>query len=100
MGSCNDGNDPAAFAQTRRSGSRVHGSDEDFVALIVPGGTGTPAQFDLVGLRALHLADPVRVDREPKWLTYQAVEVGPSGLTGCRAPGRAHPTDVDGIRET
>ncbi len=100
MGSCDDGNDPAALVQTRRSGSRVHGSDQDIVALIVPGGTGATAQFDLVGLRAPHLASLVRADRELQRLTSQVVKVGPSRLTGCRAPGGAHQTDIDGVRTT
>ena len=79
MGPGDDGNDQAALVQTRRSGSRVHGSDQDIVALIVPGGPGVAAQFDRIGLRAPHLASPVRIDREPKRLTDQAVEVGPVG---------------------
>ena len=65
MGSCDDGDDPAALAQTRRPGSRVHGSDQDIVALIVPGGTSTQAQFDLIGLRAPTLAGPVRSIESP-----------------------------------
>ena len=99
MGSCDDGDDPAARAQTRRPGARVNGSDHDSVALIVPGGTSTQAQFDLLGLRAPHLAGPVRSIESPA-AACQAAEGGPRGLTGCRVPGRSHPTDVHGIRKT
>ena len=60
MGSCDDGNTPAAFAQTRRSDSRVDGSDQDIVALIVSGNPGAETQFDLIGLRAPDLGGPVR----------------------------------------
>ncbi len=52
MGPCDNGDHPATLAQTRCPRSRVHGAHQDFTALIVPGGTGTQAQFDLIGLRA------------------------------------------------
>ena len=65
-----------------------------------PVAPSTQAQFDLLGLRAPELRRPCEVDREPKRLTCQAAEVGPRGLTGCCVPGRAHPTDVDGVRKT
>ncbi len=60
MGESNDGDDSATLAQTRRPCSRVHGSDQDIVAVIVPGCTGSASQFDLIGLRAPDLAGPVR----------------------------------------
>ena len=65
MGSGDDGDDPAALAQTRRPSSRVNGSDHDIVALIVPGGTSTQAQFDLIGLRTPNPAGPVRAIESP-----------------------------------
>ena len=52
MGLRDDGDDPVTLAQTGCSGARVPGSDPDFVALVVPGGAGIEAQFDLVGMRA------------------------------------------------
>ena len=58
MGLCDDGDDPAPLAQTGSPRARVHGSDQDIVALVVPGGTGIEAQFDLVGVRASRLAGP------------------------------------------
>ncbi len=100
MGESDDGDDSAALVQTRRPDSRVHGADQDIVALIVPGGPGPEAQFDPIGLRAPHLAGPVRSIGEPKRLKGQAAEVGPRRLTGGRAPGRAPPTDVGGARPT
>lgn len=60
MGSCDDGDDPAALAQARRPGSRVDGSDPNIVALIMPGSPRTEAHFDLIGLCALDLGGPVR----------------------------------------
>ena len=68
MGLCDNGDAPAAPAQTRRPRSRVHGSDQDSVALIVPGGTGAQAQFDLIGLRAPDFPGPVRSIESPSGL--------------------------------
>ena len=65
MGLGDDGDPPTALAQTRRPGARANGSDQDIVALIVPGGTSTQAQFDLIGLCASHLAGPVRSIESP-----------------------------------
>ena len=59
MGLSDHGNDPVALAQTRCPGARVSRSDHDFVTLVVPGGPGIEAQFDLVGVRTLTLARPV-----------------------------------------
>ena len=61
MGLRDDGDDPVTLAQTGCPCARVQGSDPDFVALVVPGGTGIEAQFDLVGLRASGLAGPVKL---------------------------------------
>ena len=52
MGVSDDGNDPVTLTQTWRPCARVQRSDQDFVALVVPGGAGIAAQFDLVGMRA------------------------------------------------
>jgi hypothetical protein len=48
MGLGDDGDHPVTFAQTRCPGARVQRSDQDFFALIVPGGAGIAAQFNLV----------------------------------------------------
>ena len=59
MGLSDHGNDPGALAQTRCPCARVERSDHDFVPLVVPGGPGLAAQFDLVGVRPLDLVGPV-----------------------------------------
>jgi hypothetical protein len=56
MGLSDDGDDPAPLTQTGSPRARVHGADHDIVALVVPGGAGIEAQFDLVGMRASSLA--------------------------------------------
>ena len=58
MGLSDDGDDPGTLAQTRCPCARVHGSDHDFVALVVSSGAGFAAQFDLVSVRAFDLAGP------------------------------------------
>ena len=58
MGLSDDGDDPTPLAHTGSPRARVHGSDHDIVALVVPGGTGIEAQCDLVGVRASRLAGP------------------------------------------
>jgi len=58
MGLSDDGNDPAALTQTGSPRARVHGLAQDIVPLVVPGGAGIEAQFDLVGVRASSLAGP------------------------------------------
>jgi len=65
LGLCDDGDAPAALAQTRRPRSRVPGSHQASVALIVPGGTGAQAQFDLIGLRTPAFPGPVRSIESP-----------------------------------
>ena len=61
MGRSDDGDDPVTLTQTRCPGARVQGSDHDIVALVVPGGAGFEAQFELVGVRAFDLAGPVKL---------------------------------------
>jgi len=61
VGLGDDGDDPVTLTQTRCPCARVPGSDHDIVALVVPGGAGIEAQFDLVGLRASGLAGPVKL---------------------------------------
>ena len=58
MGLSDDGDDPVALTQTWRPCARVPESNPDFVALVVPGGAGIKAQFDVVGMRAFDLAGP------------------------------------------
>ena len=64
MGLSDDGDDSVTPAQTRCSCARVQGSDDDFVALVVPGGAGFAAQLDFVGMRVFDLAAPGRHRRE------------------------------------
>ena len=97
MGKSDDGNASAAFAQTRRPDSRIHGSDQDLVALVVSGGSGGEAQFDVAGLRAPDLADPVRSIGEPSGSSAKQLR-SPRGMRGGGASGRAHPTYRDGVR--
>ena len=52
MGLSNDGDNPVAHTQTWRPGARVPESHPDFLPLIVSGGAGIEAQFDIVGMRA------------------------------------------------
>ena len=59
MGLGDDGDHPVTFAQTRRPGARVPRSDQDFLALIVPGGADSAAQLHLVDRAASHRAGPV-----------------------------------------
>ena len=59
MGLRDNGDDPVTLTQTRRPCARAQGSDHDIVALVVPGGAGFEACFDLVDLRASDLTDPV-----------------------------------------
>ena len=56
MGLRDDGDDPVTLTQTRCPCARMRGSDHDFVTLVVSGGAGFEAQFDLVGVRAFDLA--------------------------------------------
>ena len=79
MGQGDDGDDPAALAQTRRPRPRAHGSDHDIVALIVPGGTGPQALFDLLGLRAPALAGPVRSIESPSGARAKQLREAPGG---------------------
>ena len=61
MGLGDDGDDPVTLTQTRCPCARVHGSDHDIVALVMPGGASFEAQFDLVGVRAFDRAGPVKL---------------------------------------
>ena len=59
MGLSDHGNDPVALAQTRCPCARRDRADQDCVPLVVPGGAGIEAPFDLVSVRTLDLAGPV-----------------------------------------
>ena len=59
MGVSDDGNDPVTLTQTWRPCARVQRSDQDFVALVVPGGAGFETQFNLVGVCAFDCAGPL-----------------------------------------
>ncbi len=48
------------LVQTGRPRARIHRSDPDIVALVVPGSAGIQAEFDLSSLRAPDLAGPMR----------------------------------------
>jgi hypothetical protein len=52
MGLRDDGDDPVTLAQPGGPCARVQGAEPDFVALVVPSGTGIEAQFARVGMRA------------------------------------------------
>ena len=65
MGLSDDGDDPAPLAQTGGPRARVYGSDQDIVALVVPGSTGIKAEFDLISMRASDLAGPVSSIESP-----------------------------------
>ena len=60
MGLSDDGDDSVTPAQTRCSCARVQGSNHDIVALVVSGGAGIEAQFDLIDVCTSGLAGPVR----------------------------------------
>ena len=94
MGPGDDGNAPAAVAQTRRPGSRGRGADQHLVALVVSGGPRAQAQSDRISLCAPDLAGLVRSigSQTAPWTSREGK---PQGLAGCRAPGRAYPTDVE-----
>ena len=78
MGSSDHGDDPVALAQVGSSRARVHRSDQDIVALVVPSGAGTQTQFDLISLCAADLAGPVSSIESPG---------GSSAKQGMSAPG-------------
>ena len=78
MNCCDDEDDPATLAQTESSRARIDRSDHDLVALIVSGGAGSQAEFDLIGPRAFDLAGPVSSIGSPS---------GSSAKRGWRAPG-------------
>jgi hypothetical protein len=59
MGLGDDGDNLVTFAQTRCPGARRQRSHQDFLVLIVPGGAGIAAQFNLVDRGASHRAGPV-----------------------------------------
>jgi hypothetical protein len=59
VGRRDDGDEPVTLAHTGCPCARVQGSAQDFVALLVPGGAGMEAQFDLVGVRAADKGGPV-----------------------------------------
>ena len=59
MGLSDDGDNPVTVVQTRCPGARVQRSDQDFLTLIVPGGAGIAAQFNLVDSGASHRAGSV-----------------------------------------
>jgi hypothetical protein len=48
VGLRHDGNDPVAHTQTRCPRARVQGTDQNFVALVVPGGVGIEALCNVV----------------------------------------------------
>ena len=65
MGCCDDGDAPAALAQTGGSRARMDGSDHDRVARLVSGSARSQAEFDLIGLCAFGLAGPVSAIGSP-----------------------------------
>ena len=65
MGLRNARDDPVTPTQNRCPRARVHGSAQDIIALVVPGGAGIEAMFDLMSLRAPALVDPVSLIESP-----------------------------------
>ena len=59
MGLCHDGNDPVAHTQTRCPRARVQGTDQDCLTLVVPGGAGIEALFNVVRACPSDVAGPV-----------------------------------------
>ena len=100
MGFSDDGDDPAPLAQTGSPCAGVHRSDQDIVALGVPGGTGIEAQFDLVGVRASHLAGPRKLREEYQGLRCQELAVSLRGLRGRIVPDDGHETCCYSARTT
>jgi len=54
-----DGNDPVALTQTRCPRARVQGADHACVALVVSGGVGIEALFNVVRVCTFDVAGPV-----------------------------------------
>ena len=79
MGCGDDGNDPVALAQTGCPCTRVQGSDQDFVPLVVSGGAGVEAEFDLMSLRASDLAGPVSAIESPSGSSAKRRRAAPGG---------------------
>ena len=59
MGLRYDGNDLIALTQTRCPRARVQGADQDCIALVVPGGAGIEALFNVVRVCTFDVAGPV-----------------------------------------
>ena len=59
MGLRHNGNDPVALTQTRCPRARVQGTDQDFVALVVPGGVSIAALCNVVRGCTSHASGPV-----------------------------------------
>jgi len=53
------GNDPVAHTQTRCPRARVQGTDQDCLTLVVPGGAGIEALFNVVRACSSDVAGPV-----------------------------------------
>src|SRR4029450_4911821 len=53
------GNDPVALAQTWCPRARIQGTDQDFVALVVSGGTGSEALCNVVRVCTSDVVSPV-----------------------------------------
>ena len=98
MGISDDGDDPVTLTQTRCPCARGRGADHDIVALVVPGGAGIEAQFDLVGMRASGLAGPGKLRGEHRGLRCEELTVSLRGLPGRIVPDRDHETDLYRVR--
>ena len=75
MGLRHDGNDPVAHTQTRCPRARVQGTDQDCIALVVPGGAGIEALFNVVRVCKADVVGPVsaietsRGSNAKRWLS-------------------------------
>ena len=75
MGVSDDGNDPVTLPETWRPCTRVQRSEQDVVALVVPGGARAETQFNLVGVRAFDRTGPLQSIRERQRIKRKQVVV-------------------------
>ena len=98
MGRSDDGDDPAPLTQTGSPRARVHGADQDIVALVVPSGASVEAQFDLINMPASDRADPVKLIGSLDGSSAQRWGVGRRELRGACVSARDSETVLGGVR--
>jgi hypothetical protein len=90
VGLRHNGNDPVALTQTRCPRARVQGTDQDFVALVVPGGVRSEALCNVVRGCTSNASGPVSAIETSGGLKCKAVVVSPRRLPRRSAPDRAN----------